>query len=819
MTHQQLRIYKKFNENLSKVPSEVIKLGGSITTLDLSFNVFTEIPSLDRFKSLANLVMSSNKISILPSHLFKITSLKKLILSQNILYELPLNISTLSNLTCLNLSQNKLSKIPLSISSLVNLKIFSLSTNNLSTLPKNLSHLTSLTSFEIDHNKLTDLPECICEMSSLVTLNVSGNDIQKFPMTITKLQRLKTLTAQYIRLKELPSFFSKFPSLINLDVDYNPLTSMQLNSSSSIKNLTLGEVTLKSLSLQNYSKLFRLNILSGDISELNELPQMSIMTIENVHLNSILYFPDVNEVSLANNNLVNIPQLTTSLQTLNIRNNKIVSLPVLFPFQVTRLDLSQNLISTIPSLNTVIRTLLMTSNKIIEWPKSMKELTCLRHLDLSNNKIQFIPNDYISTLVNLEHLILHFNYLCFLPPAIGSLTKLKLLGLSHNRLTQFPVYLGTQLTSLMISSNSISVIPDYIRYLSLVEIDISYNQLVTLGPLLLNTTLKDINVSYNPLQILPSKINQTKSHRINISGYPVSNLELLKEKQEGPITVLTIQRENGTMTLPIQGYEEIPGLNDLVCNQISFCHNQIEFGLAECKGYRDEMQDFMCFSENFVQKGNYFAAICDGHSGVVTAQTCASKIMMTLENILKSNEQCSIKDSLIQAFTHINSEIIEKGLKDGTTCLCLVITENIFYIANTGDCRCLLIGDDYFLPLTVSHRPSNKTEYKRIRENGGFVIGNRTNGGLAVSRSLGDSANQPIISPIPDVVVRQKSSSDRYLVLACDGVWDVMSDEKVYSIIKQYSKYHPTKIANTIKDLSLCFGSTDNISCIVCKLN
>ena len=83
-------------------------------------------------------------------------------------------------------------------------------------------------------------------------------------------------------------------------------------------------------------------------------------------------------------------------------------------------------------------------------------------------------------------------------------------------------------------------------------------------------------------------------------------------------------------------------------------------------------------------------------------------------------------------------------------------------------------------------------ERKRIENAGGSVMIQRVNGSLAVSRALGDydyknspqlPATAQLVSPKPEVDIIERSEDDQYLLLACDGVWDVMSNEEIVQYI------------------------------------
>jgi len=106
----------------------------------------------------------------------------------------------------------------------------------------------------------------------------------------------------------------------------------------------------------------------------------------------------------------------------------------------------------------------------------------------------------------------------------------------------------------------------------------------------------------------------------------------------------------------------------------------------------------------------------------------------------------------------------------------------------------------------------------RIKQCGGFVTENRrVDGILALSRALGDCDLQPHVTYEPEIHVHKLEPDDEFLVLACDGVWDVMSNETCLKVIGDNP--NPVKAASKIRDYAHCLGSTDNISVIVFKIN
>lgn len=129
----------------------------------------------------------------------------------------------------------------------------------------------------------------------------------------------------------------------------------------------------------------------------------------------------------------------------------------------------------------------------------------------------------------------------------------------------------------------------------------------------------------------------------------------------------------------------------------------------------------------------------------------------------------------------------------GSTAIVLLIREGKMYIANVGDSRAVACWAGRTDPLSFDHKPSNELEAKRIQAAGGWVEFNRVNGNLALSRALGDfvfkrnddkSVEDQIVTALPDIEVRTISEELEFVVLACDGIWDVMSNTEVVSFIR-----------------------------------
>ena len=93
------------------------------------------------------------------------------------------------------------------------------------------------------------------------------------------------------------------------------------------------------------------------------------------------------------------------------------------------------------------------------------------------------------------------------------------------------------------------------------------------------------------------------------------------------------------------------------------------------------------------------------------------------------------------------------------------------------------------------------------------------NGVLATSRSLGDFDLKTAVSPYPELQhVMQDGSRDMFLVLATDGVWDVMDNDDVCQFVEQHKEEEVEKVARKVLDNCLEKGSGDNMTVVIVKL-
>lgn len=146
-----------------------------------------------------------------------------------------------------------------------------------------------------------------------------------------------------------------------------------------------------------------------------------------------------------------------------------------------------------------------------------------------------------------------------------------------------------------------------------------------------------------------------------------------------------------------------------------------------------------------------------------------------------------------------------------------VRSTSLLVIGNCGDQRAVMCRKGQAFALTKDHKPENTAEMARIALSGGFVAeSRRVNGLLALSRAIGDIGVQPNVTFEPDIMVIEFTEQDEFVILACDGVWDVLSNEQ--AVFLAQAETSPSRAANRIREYAYSLGSTDNISVIVYQL-
>jgi len=219
-------------------------------------------------------------------------------------------------------------------------------------------------------------------------------------------------------------------------------------------------------------------------------------------------------------------------------------------------------------------------------------------------------------------------------------------------------------------------------------------------------------------------------------------------------------------------------------------------------------------------------AVFDWHGG----HNAARFVRDNLRDILlkELNLRTPPEDALKLAFERVDQAFIAACPDSSGTTACVLLRDQAskrLWVANVGDSRAVLCGREGAVALSSDHRADRADEVARIRKAGGFVIHKRVMGELAVSRAIGDMSfkqESALVIATPEVTTRAQEEGDEFVVLACDGLFDVMSNDAVCKFVRaQFQKYRtPEEAAEALADHALeQLGTRDNVSVVVVQLS
>lgn len=267
-------------------------------------------------------------------------------------------------------------------------------------------------------------------------------------------------------------------------------------------------------------------------------------------------------------------------------------------------------------------------------------------------------------------------------------------------------------------------------------------------------------------------------------------------------------------------------------------------GVAENKNitYRSKMEDVHTYVANFAERLDWgYFAIFDGHAGKQTARWCGNNLHTLLEQEIIKNEEKDVdmKENLYHSFIKAD-ELITKEATGNSGCTAAVVVllwendctsndnstavpaqKRMLYTANVGDSRIVLYRNGETYRLSYDHKASDINEINRIRDSGGLIMKNRVNGILAVTRSLGDSYMKDLVVGKPFTTGTQITKDDKFMIIACDGLWDVISDSKACQVVEESLEESgdPEQAAKKLCQVAMDNSTTDNITVMVVKFD
>ncbi|XP_047058848.1 probable protein phosphatase 2C 7 [Lolium rigidum] len=246
-------------------------------------------------------------------------------------------------------------------------------------------------------------------------------------------------------------------------------------------------------------------------------------------------------------------------------------------------------------------------------------------------------------------------------------------------------------------------------------------------------------------------------------------------------------------------------------------------GYSSNRGRRQTMEDFYDIkaSKTDAKRINVFG-VFDGHGG-----SCAAKYLKEhlFENLLKhpafiTDTKLAISESYKETDADFLAAETTICRDSGSTASAAIFVGNHLYVANVGDSRAVISKAGKAIALSDDHKPDRSDERERIENAGGVVTFSgtwRVGGVLAMSRAFGDRLLKQFVVAEPEIQEQEIDDELEFLILASDGLWDVVPNEHAVAFVKEV--VGPEAAARKLTEIAYRRGSRDNITCIVVEFH
>ena len=740
---------------------------------------------------------------------FDFPKLKIICLNGNNLEKIPSFILKLPSLEELLLSRNSLK----SIDSDLHVRKLDVSLNNFEVFPENLN--PAIQELSIGFNKIVSLN---VKSETLLSLSISGNRLQSISEECC-FEKLEFLDVSYNKLMEITNVSKNFPNLKIFKANYNYLITFPTGFPVSIQKIYVTRNTINSFteSLENLTNLKSIYIYNNEIELLPELP-LNLNKFMGARC-KIQYFSKdtgkLKRLNLSENSLAQLPNFeNVYLKNLDLQKNNIDSVDLKFiPNKIKILNLSFNPIKSLNgniAIKRRLRTLTLINCGLTQLPPSLSQSN-IEELNISENNI-------VSEIYLPQTLKIFKASLCQLkvfPSILCTLDQLNIVDLSSNELSRIDELPNCNLLSLSLNKiASLPTIPPKIKKIDLSHnllrsftflpqfesIDVSHNQIKTFR-LVEMKKLNTLKLSFNPaiynisFSLIPNIIFlDVASTKVTFLDYPLPKL--------AEIVSCKLVFQNLQNSFVLQSIE-----ND------KLNHITTEAGYSEDIGLRLTMEDAIIIRTSSKSSAPSLFAVIDGHGGRKTASIAAH----CLPAIITSSYYTNVND-LVTAINKFQVYLRSKpDVQDGATLALVSISGPNVGICHLGDSRVIIVRKDGTVrQLTNDHKANDLSEIEIVKSRNGFFENGRLSKQLAVTRSLGDFHVYGMINE-PDALQYKITDQDYRIVIGCDGIFDVLTNEFIAFLVMKYRNVYQASVA--VRNAALHRDTSDNVSALVINVD
>ncbi|CAN1182636.1 Probable protein phosphatase 2C 54 [Linum perenne] len=256
-------------------------------------------------------------------------------------------------------------------------------------------------------------------------------------------------------------------------------------------------------------------------------------------------------------------------------------------------------------------------------------------------------------------------------------------------------------------------------------------------------------------------------------------------------------------------------------------------------GGRSEMEDtFVCISDLAKKFGTDLLneeaislyGVFDGHGGKSAAQFIRDHLprIIVEDADFPLELEKVVTRSFIEADAAFAKSCSDGSLaSSGTTALTAMIFGRSMLVANAGDCRAVLSRNGVAIEMSSDHRPCSIRERSRVESLGGYVDDGYLNGQLGVTRALGDwhlegmkedkeGESGPLIAE-PELKLITLTHDDEFLIIGCDGMWDVFSSQNAVHFARRRLQQHNDvkQCCREMVEEAIKRGAIDNLTVVM----
>ncbi|XP_010548568.1 PREDICTED: probable protein phosphatase 2C 59 isoform X2 [Tarenaya hassleriana] len=252
-------------------------------------------------------------------------------------------------------------------------------------------------------------------------------------------------------------------------------------------------------------------------------------------------------------------------------------------------------------------------------------------------------------------------------------------------------------------------------------------------------------------------------------------------------------------------------------------NGKFSYGYASSPGKRSSMEDF--YETRIVGVDGEIVGlfgVFDGHGGARAAEYVKQNLFSNLIRHPKfiSDTSSAIADAYNQTDSEFLNSENSQNRDAGSTASTAILVGDRLLVANVGDSRAVICRNGKAIAVSRDHKPDQSDERQRIEDAGGFVMWAgtwRVGGVLAVSRAFGDRLLKQYVVADPEIQEEKVDSTLEFLILASDGLWDVVSNEEAVEMIKEIEEAEEG--AKKLMKEAYERGSADNITCVVVRFS